>query len=344
MTGGTNEDHRAARQRANLLRYAIEEYQARMEGWRRLDAEVFRFWAQGSRDWPRRNPGYVFLGEAVHKLGKAYFPDAWNGIEPMVSAPPEPPSPEVAAAIARSKALADILDPGGSPPQTQDKNEGMRLTDADRAAAADRFTHLKLFIANLAARGGLLTATRAIAGGEVRPMPASFWSTEQIDQRFRYCQINPANPFAPGFAGDGFQYIFVSEESLRTAIAGIDLAHRRARGEPDPEPQQSQSKAHKSGRGRPSARDMALKAAQALLAKVEDGSFSMPVKKIDFAREALAEAKKSPEAIAWMERRQTDTLMKAEISCRSPANLPNFGKGAPINSPINFPINYQRSR
>ncbi len=296
MTGSTNEDRRAARERANRLRYAVEEYQARMRGWKHLNAGVFRFWTR-KQDWPSRNPGYVFLGEAVHKLGKAYFLDAWTGIEPMVTTPPEPPNAEVAAVIARSEGFARILEADSEPPQRQDKNEGMRLGDADLVAATKRFTFIKLFIANLAASGGLLTSTRAIAGGEVRPMPASFWSTEQIDQRFQYCQMKPTDPFTTGVAGAGFEYIFVGSESLNAVLVGVDLSHQKARGEPAPEPQQPQS----ATSGRPSPIDIITTAARELLERAKAGSFDIPATKRDFAKAALAEAEKSPAGMRWME-------------------------------------------
>ena len=47
------------------------------------------------------------------------------------------------------------------------------------------------------------------------------WNTERIWARFFFCQMNPRDPFGIGVAGDDYQYIFVSRESLDRYLADL---------------------------------------------------------------------------------------------------------------------------
>lgn len=65
------------------------------------------------------------------------------------------------------------------------------------------------------AEGVLVSVLRPEPGGEFSgPQPASHWNTENVEPRFSYCMIDPRNPFSGGVAGDGYQYIFITRESL----------------------------------------------------------------------------------------------------------------------------------
>ncbi len=85
-------------------------------------------------------------------------------------------------------------------------------------SATLRFEQVQRRIARSAARGMLQTATRAVEGGDTRPLQSSVWQTERLDPRFFCCQINPANPFSAGVAGDNYGYIFVTDESLKRLL------------------------------------------------------------------------------------------------------------------------------
>jgi hypothetical protein len=62
--------------------------------------------------------------------------------------------------------------------------------------------------------GELLSATRPIKGGALKTAPREWWNTENWSHRFTMCQLSRREPFASGFAGDDYCWIYLTCESL----------------------------------------------------------------------------------------------------------------------------------
>jgi hypothetical protein len=77
-----------------------------------------------------------------------------------------------------------------------------------------RFFEARERIIQLAEAGLLITAVREKAGGDPFLIPRHWWNSERISNRFDLCQMNYYDPYGVGSAGDWYQWIFVTRESL----------------------------------------------------------------------------------------------------------------------------------
>jgi len=194
------------------------------------------FW-KNSIGWPRDNSSYVFLGRAVHTIGKSMFGLQWTGDEPCLdllqSLPNFPLSSGGRAYFAHELLVKHRPEfnrqPlkwsrgafGGVPPSvkfTIEDWEGARAIVAKdhelKMPGVRRFSQVRDRILQLAEAGLLITALREKAGGDPTPIPRSWWNSERISNRFDLCQMNPEDRFGLGSAGDRYQWIFVTRESL----------------------------------------------------------------------------------------------------------------------------------
>jgi hypothetical protein len=102
-----------------------------------------------------------------------------------------------------------------SPEEWRDGIDFAHAANASINAQRGRFSAVRTAIAKAGLAGELDMALRQVAGGNVGPvLPVHVWNTERYQQRFHLCQMSPSDPFGLGLAGPGFQYIFVSRESL----------------------------------------------------------------------------------------------------------------------------------
>jgi hypothetical protein len=74
----------------------------------------------------------------------------------------------------------------------------------------------------------LKSGYRGISGGDIRPIPSSWWNTEKIGARFEMCQLNPKSPFSSEVSGDGHAWIFISRSSLDQYIRNQPFAAQPA--------------------------------------------------------------------------------------------------------------------
>jgi hypothetical protein len=217
------------------------------------------FWNDES-GWPVDTRSHLFLARAVDRVGKKLFGDDWTGEEPMAEIyrplPLLPPSTGSDAYFAHE--LLRVCHPElkraplrfgpGSPPIVrftgQEWTMALALVKANHDAhgpAVARFRETTATMAAWAAEGRLLTALRPTAGGDVTALAPSAWNTERLEPRFTRCQMSPRDPFGPGFAGEGFGWIYVERESLfsclkapASATAGTDARESDER-EVDPD-------------------------------------------------------------------------------------------------------------
>ena len=144
------------------------------------------FWARPHL-WPRDPFGYVFLARAVQAIGKACFGDKWTGEEVTTAFVKLPPGPATQEAQRQQEAQPAIIQ---------------RLKTAQREIVAG------------CESGELVSAIRFKAGGKMKLVRREWWNTEYWLNRFMMCQLNPSNPFGPGFEGDDYCWIFLRKESL----------------------------------------------------------------------------------------------------------------------------------
>ena len=128
--------------------------------------------------WPQDGAGNVFLGRALNEIGEVLFPGAWTGKE---------------AAAAHFGSAAE-----------------MKSSDDAR-----RFHKVKATIRDALANGRLLSVLCPPDGGAFSfPQPPGHWNSENIDNRFVRCQIDPKVPFSATHTGAGHQWIFITRQSL----------------------------------------------------------------------------------------------------------------------------------
>jgi hypothetical protein len=195
------------------------------------------FWGEAS-GWPLDTRSHLFLARAVGRVGKALFGDDWTGQEPMAEIyrplPQLPPSTGPDAYFAHE--LLRVSHPElkraplrfgpGSPPIArltgQEWKMALALVKANHDAhgpALARFRTATATLAAWAAEGKLRTALRRAAGGDFTALAPLAWNTERLEPRFTCCQLSPNDPFGPGFAGEGFGWIYVERESLQSCLA-----------------------------------------------------------------------------------------------------------------------------
>lgn len=203
------------------------------------------FW-KNAFGWPRDTLSYTFLARAVHVVGKSMFGQEWTGKEPFLDIMQS--LPKFPVSVGRSAWFAHQLlverhpefkrqplkfPPAGLPLSRPPPRVEFSLEEWDAALAivandqkeklpgVRRFREVRERIIQLAEAGLLVTALREKAGGDPTPVPQSWWNSERITNRFDFCQMNPDDRFGIGSAGDRYQYIFVTTESLISCAPGI---------------------------------------------------------------------------------------------------------------------------
>jgi len=193
------------------------------------------FWKK-SIGWPNDNSSFVFLGRAVQAIGKSMFGADWTGDEPCRDLMKELPIiPERSGW--RAKLAHDLLvkqHPEFNRQQQKGYRHSFEFTGTEWMAAVmiikkqneqqmpgvRRFSEVLGQIIHLAEAGLLITAIREKVGGDPTPIPRRWWNSERIRGRFDYCQLNPDDPYGLGIAGDRYQWIFVTRESLMSCAPG----------------------------------------------------------------------------------------------------------------------------
>jgi hypothetical protein len=205
-----------------------------------MDQQRFSFWGM-QQGWPNDTASHVFLARAVHAVGKSLFPQEWSGREPVVEKKRPLPERKIEGwtldARAAHHMLVRFYPEFGRPPVPPNRSSGpyAEFTDEEWEAATSaiakanaeigpaiqRFLKVQQEIIRLAECEKLSTAVRPIAGGDPSPIHRSLWNSEKIFSRFTLCRMNPQDPFSNGFAGDKFQWIFVTRESLEKCLSAL---------------------------------------------------------------------------------------------------------------------------
>jgi hypothetical protein len=196
---------------------------------------VSEFWLKPN-EWPRDTAENTFLARAFDRVGKAKFGNEWTGGEATASLPdiiPDALSPKSftdyasyatnllahhSTEFAARRLEAARRKPPGAPELTRDDwvlaKKLARQEHEAALPATQRRDAVSTAIVSACESGILQSLYRPVPGGAVQPIPREWWNTEQTGQRFHHCQINPSNPFAAGFAGAGYCWIFLLTESL----------------------------------------------------------------------------------------------------------------------------------
>lgn len=88
-----------------------------------------------------------------------------------------------------------------------------------RIEARDRWTHVVALAKDAMREGRLEFVTLPTHGGVFSTSrPKEWWNVPSIENRLTMCRINPAAPYGSGFAGNGYEHIFVNEADLERLL------------------------------------------------------------------------------------------------------------------------------
>lgn len=211
---------------------------------------AYRLWTQRHIPiaWPIEPRGYTFLGNAVHLVGAALFPD-WTGEEPAEFHLPVLESGKLQEASENKRVFAKAILIKFDAAAVRDGGRfEMSMAEWERSvelysknifpnivAARRKMGVLMRTIVEAAAHQKLFMVTRNQFGLPVASS-SSEWATEWAYPRFAECQMNPSLPFTnihppvllganiPGSRLDllpGNQWIFVETASLQTFMSEI---------------------------------------------------------------------------------------------------------------------------
>lgn len=193
-----------------------------------------RFWID-RHTWPNDPKDHVFFGRAIDELGRAIYGNAWTGNEYTVGLRQLPPQlPEYLAEQRLGYQLLKKHRPDMVLPQANSfgtPHESLTLEQWAAAVAIynpvmneikcalERKAVVEDELVKRCEAKELIAYHRPTFGGELRPIPASWWCTEVNHNRFVMCQINPRRPFEDDYSGEDFAWIFLARDSLDRCLS-----------------------------------------------------------------------------------------------------------------------------
>lgn len=202
------------------------------------------FW-QKPKSWPRDPLGYVFFARAFDAVGKAVFGEAWKGVEKLKLVDRLPQSLMGANYPQRRRAhlllkrhRSDLNRPKPEMVQFAETYKPVYgFSELEWAAAfqladeayqrenenAEQLKSVQELIAEACEKKDLALATRNESTGKMAPLDVSIWNAEfEIwGQRFDKCRINPKKPLREGVDGPGYEWIFITIESLKNFLKTV---------------------------------------------------------------------------------------------------------------------------
>ncbi len=94
------------------------------------------------------------------------------------------------------------------PEENRKRNESKARWARVLGLVKDALRDGKLGYVTLPTHGGAFSA----------PQPKEWWNVPSIANRITMCQMNPDTPYGSGFAGNGYEYIFVREDNLDSLL------------------------------------------------------------------------------------------------------------------------------
>jgi hypothetical protein len=151
------------------------------------------FWLNQA-GWPDDSNEHIFLGRALDLIGKARLGEKWTGQEFQTLY-----RHRLHFAPSSSEGYDDAVS-----------RRGAVTTETVRQFQAEN----------------LDSFAREFSGGQMRPIPPSWWNTEasKIEGRFIKCQINMKQPFSALSHGAGDSWIYMLKESLRHHLDTLQFA------------------------------------------------------------------------------------------------------------------------
>lgn len=205
--------------------------------------------------WPRDPTGWVFLGRAVHGVGRAMFP-AWKrytpyGLLPDVAVGTTEDYVLVAADDQTRYANWLINKRGDDPDYIYRTNlpfEYLKysgdlsdVSDEEWELACDlsheewavglsnrrMFDELQLRLVKEAEAGAITFGVRPLIGGEPKVMPRDWWFTDRYSSRFSNLTFNPADPFSESVpTASTANHIFVKADDLSSLLERLNVEER----------------------------------------------------------------------------------------------------------------------
>ncbi|WOH66186.1 hypothetical protein [Bradyrhizobium sp. BWA-3-5] len=193
------------------------------------------FWKK-ALGWPNDNASYVFLGRALHVMGKSMFGSDWTGDEPCIEPLPKltvfPEKSGWRARLVHELLVKHHPEYNRKPLKPYQQSfdfSGKEWMDAvmiverlkeEKGPRLHRLIQVQNRIMQLAEASFLITAIREKAGGDPTPIPRRWWNSLRIRDRFDFCQLRPDDPYNLGIGSDPYQWIFVTRESLMSCASG----------------------------------------------------------------------------------------------------------------------------
>lgn len=88
-----------------------------------------------------------------------------------------------------------------------------------RSEAKARWARVLSSVKDAIRDGNLAYVTLPTHGGAFSaPRPKEWWNVHSIENRITMCRMNPTAPYGSGFAGNGYEYIFVIEADLERLL------------------------------------------------------------------------------------------------------------------------------
>lgn len=177
------------------------------------------FWRNRAA-WQQDTSEYVFLANAVLKVGRGLYPEAWSDADPAYTFP-QPAAEPIPSPSILSPRWGKKPDTASVPALTPEEDAKAR---AAAAASLARLHGVMAVITREAERqDGLRTVYRRKVGFGFAPIPREWWQVTNYGQRFDLCQINTSEPASIAAAGQGqnWAYIFVDRGDLDRLVTSL---------------------------------------------------------------------------------------------------------------------------
>jgi hypothetical protein len=164
-------------------------------------------------------------------IGSRSFPGQWTGLEPQIKLLPKPEVDD--SDLIPIYSAESPLDPyvyyaanffvgANLTGSAEERAKALTLVaraNAEKRPGLGRFGVVKQRIISLAEQGKLVTALKALDGGEFSELPSLYWNAGNLDRRFALCQMD--KPFDSAAGSESFCWIFVSKASLEGSINSL---------------------------------------------------------------------------------------------------------------------------
>lgn len=195
-----------------------------------------RIWDQEpTSNWPIDFGRYIFIGRAVHKVGRALFGHGWTEAAPSQSQTPEFRRKQrmtvddlwhnwhIIKALLSEEERAPItkIPYFNRPPAISAEVWSIANRRLDEFKLPyQQYKSVQSQMLEWFRSGAVRTGIRAHRGGDIVEAAPSLWNSEELSFRFDYGKLDSSKPFDPveNQSSESLSWIFVEQESLDKII------------------------------------------------------------------------------------------------------------------------------